>query len=55
MVTILATYVAAEGNEEKLAEGLRDYVPIQMVGSTGPGPLNSYIPPPHFTGVAQGP
>ena len=34
MVTILATYVAAEGNEEKLAEGLRDYVPMVL---TEPG------------------
>ena len=34
MVTILARYVAAEGNEEKLAEGLRDYVPMVL---TEPG------------------
>jgi len=34
MTTILATYVAAEGNEEKLAEGLRDYVPMVL---TEPG------------------
>lgn len=34
MTTILARYVAAEGNEEKLAEGLRDYVPMVL---TEPG------------------
>ena len=34
MMTILATYVAAEGNEEKLAEGLRGYVPMVL---TEPG------------------
>lgn len=34
MRTILATYVAAEGNEEKLAEGLRAYVPMVL---TEPG------------------
>lgn len=36
MVTILATCVAAEGNEEKLAEGLRDYVPILEEQSVDP-------------------
>ena len=34
MMTILARYVAAEGNEEKLAEGLRAYVPMVL---TEPG------------------
>ena len=34
MVTILARWVAAEGNEEKVAEGLRDYVPMVL---TEPG------------------
>lgn len=34
MSTILATYVAAPGNEEKLAEGLRDYTTMVL---TEPG------------------
>lgn len=34
MITILATYVAAEGNEEELAEGLRGYVRMVL---TEPG------------------
>lgn len=34
MITILATYVAAPGNEEELAEALRGYVPMVL---TEPG------------------
>ena len=34
MMNILATYVAAEGNEEKLAEALAGYVPMVL---TEPG------------------
>ena len=34
MITILATYVAAPGNEETLAESLRGYVPMVL---TEPG------------------